>query len=219
MKIFNITILLCFFTFLNAYAQLESKLEKALKPIIQDLENAGAEEELKQVVNKLERISQAESSDWLPTYHLGYAYLSMAMRSSGSDADGYLKKTQEQLDKLHETQPKNSEVLSLQAFKHIIYMVQDQGTRAREFVPKINEILKKAIDLDPNNPRAFLLSGQMMYNGALFFKTSTAEACTMIDRSLQLFADQNEDTIMPIWGKKFALESQEKCEEGQSLNE
>ena len=219
MKNLKITFLLCLFSFSALYAQTNSRLEKALLPIMADLEKAASAEDLKPVVNKLERISQAEAAEWIPTYHLGYAYLNMAMMSKGSEVDRYLNLTQQQLDKLAKMEAENSEIVSLQAFKHIIYMVQDQGSRAREYSPKITEMLKKAVALDPENPRAMLLSGQMMYNSALFFKTSTAEACGMIQRALQLYDNQEENTLKPSWGKEMALEYGQKCEEGQASND
>lgn len=219
MKTLKITIILCLFSLSALYAQTDNRLEKALKPAIADLEKAEKAADLMPIVNKLERISQAEAAEWLPTYYLGYAYLTMAMKSGGKESAQYLEMSQKQLDKLMEMQPNNSEVVALQGFKHMIYMAQDPASRGQEYAPKTIATFQKAIALDPANPRANLLMAQMQYGTAEFFKTSTAEACGMIQKSLELFENQEKDTIAPSWGKEMALYYVNKCEEGQAKKE
>ena len=58
-----------------------------------------------------------------------------------------------------------------------------------------------------------------MYGTAEFFKTSTAEACGLIQSTLPLFDSQEKDTIEPTWGKEMAMYYLSKCEEGQAKKE
>ena len=219
MKTLKITFLLFLLCLTGLYAQTNQRLEKALGAAIGDLHKAETAADLKPVINKLERISQAEAAEWLPTYYLAYAYLQMAMKSAGSEAAQYLDLTQHQLDKLEKLQPNNSEVVALQGFKHMIYMAQDAASRGQEYAPKTIATFQKALALDPANPRAHLLLAQMQYGTAEFFGTSTAEACEMVEKSLELFGQQEEETIEPNWGKEMALFYINKCEEGQAKTE
>lgn len=208
------TLFFCLFT-LSLLAQ-NSRFEQALQSSISELRTAESVPELQQVANKLERISQAEEGEWLPNYYLAYAYLQMAAKSKEKEATRFLELSQQQLDKLQETAPQNSEVLALQGYKHMIYVAADPANRGAAYTPRTMEAFQRAIGLDANNPRAYLLMGQMQYGVANFFGSPTTEACQLIQRANQLFEEEEESALLPRWGKEAAVASSRMCEGGQA---
>lgn len=209
------TLLILFFC-TTLFAQSPGRYEKALQATIVQLKAAENLQELQQLTNTLERISQTEKGEWLPAYYLGYAYLQMAEKSSGKEADRYLSISQQQLDRLQELAPKNSEVLTLQGYKHMLYVAADPANRGKDYSPRTMEAFQKALALDPNNPRAYLLMGQMQYGVARFFGSGTEEACGLIQRAGQLFEQETEEKLLPRWGKEAAMAGSRMCEGGQA---
>lgn len=203
----------------HVFAQSENRYEKALQTSITALYEAKDVEALQQVANKLERISQAETNEWLPSYYLAYAYLQMAAKSTSGNNERYLELSQQQLDKLQQMEPANSEVLSLQGYKHMLYLAADPANRGADYTPRTMEAFQRAIALDPNNPRAYLLMGQMQYGTASFFGSSTHEACQMLQRGIQLIEQEEDDDLLPRWGKKMAAASARMCAQGQATAE
>lgn len=203
----------------NVFAQTESRYEKALQAAIEELNAVKDLQTLQQLANKLERISQAETAEWLPDYYLGYTYLQMAGRSKDKEAARYLELSQQLLDRLQKKEPANSEVLTLQGYKHMLYVAADPANRGAEYTPRTMEAFQRAIALDSGNPRAYLLMGRMQYGVANFFGSSTDDACQMIQRAMQLFEQEEEDALQPRWGKEMAAASARMCAEGQAKKE
>lgn len=218
----SINILSLLFTCLlssTVFAQNTGRYEKAMASAITELHAAKELEQLQQVANKLERISQAEQGEWLPGYYLGYTYLQMAAKSNSGSNDRYLEMSQQQLDKLLEKEPANSEVFALQGYKHMLYVAADPANRGADYTPRTMEAFQRAIALDPNNPRAFLLMGQMQYGVANFFGSSTEEACQLMQRGIQLIEQEKEDSLLPRWGKGMAEASARMCAKGEAKAE
>lgn len=210
-----LTLLSCIFC-TTLFAQSPGRLEKALQASVFQLQAAENLQDLQQVANSLERISQTEKEEWLPAYYLGYAYLQMAEKSSPKEAERYLALSQQQLDRLQELAPENSEVLTLQGYKHMLYVAADPANRGADYTPRTMEAFQWAISLDPNNPRAFLLMGQMQFGVARFFGSGTEEACGLLQRVGQLFEQEKEENLLPRWGKEAAVAGMRMCEGGQA---
>lgn len=211
------TLFFCFFT-LSLSAQ-NNGFEQALQASISELYAAESVPELQQVANKLQRISQAEEEEWLPMYYLTYAYLQMGAQSKEKEAARFLELSQQQLDKLQEIAPQNSEVLTLQGYKHMLYVAADPANRGQAYTPRTMEAFQRAIGLDANNPRAHLLMGQMQYGVANFFGSSTSGACQQIQRANQLFEQEEESALLPRWGKEAAVAGSRMCTGGQAKKE
>jgi cytochrome c-type biogenesis protein CcmH/NrfG len=212
------TLFICFFS-TTLFAQTQNRYEKALQTSLTEINTAESLHELQQVANKLERISQAEAGEWLPAYYLGYIYLQMATKSNQKEAARYLDLSQQQLDRLQEIAPENSEVLTLQGYKHMLYVAADPANRGADYTPRTMEAFQRAIALDPNNPRAYLLMGQMQFGVAKFFGSSTKEACGLIQRASQLINQESEDMLLPRWGKETAAAGSRMCEAAQAKKE
>ena len=201
---------------ISLFAQSHTRYENAMKQAVSTLHEADSIEDLQQVANQLERIAQAEPEEWLPAYYLGYAYIGMAIKSGGSRGTKYLELAQQHIDKLMKMQPQNSEVHTLQGYKHMIYVSADPANRGAEYTPKTMGALQEAIALNTENPRPYLLMGQMQYGVANFFGSSTEEACGLVQKALALYEKEIKKGLEPVWGGGSALYFASLCSGSQT---
>ena len=189
--------------------------EKAMQQALGQLAQAGSPEAFGNVGNQFERIARAENSEWLPWYYAAYAYITQAAMSQGKEQkDQYLDKAQEFLDQADVLQPEESEVVALQGYWYMIRVSADPGNRGPEMAPKATQILAQAVQMNPDNPRALLLLGQMEYGTAQFFNSDTAKACGLISQSWEkLEQDQPDSPLHPSWGKEMAEAMRGACEQ------
>ncbi len=187
--------------------------EKAMQQAISQLEEAASPETYQAAANQFQRIAQVEQDEWLPLYYASYAYIIQAARSGGAEQkDQSLDQAQALLDKAKLINPAESELVTLQGYLHMIRVTVDPASRGPELAGKATQTLAQAVQMNPDNPRAFLLLGQMQYGTAQFFKSDTSEACGLIGQAVAKFKQMDsQDTLMPHWGEATAQAAQQRC--------
>ncbi|MEO1053634.1 MAG: hypothetical protein AAFX87_23565 [Bacteroidota bacterium] len=198
--------LICSVSFAN------DKYEKAMLASIDKVYKAGTVEEYKNVINELERIGNAEKDKWEPHYYASFAYTKLASNSKLDDRDNYLDQAQEQLKKAMNLSKDNVELVALQGFIHTLRITVDPPTRGQLYSGLSIQEFQKARQLDPENPRALFLLGQVLYGTAQFMGTDTKDACALIAKSVQQFDQYNADNpLAPKWGKSSAQAAYQQC--------
>lgn len=179
------------------------------------IDSAKTEADFTKVISVLERIASAETSEWHPTYYIAYSYLNIAFRQSEmAQRDAKLDIAQTWIDKALAIAPNHSEVLTLQGYILMMKVSVDPAARGQQLVGKTMQFFSQAMAIDPQNPRALYLMGQMSFGTAQFFGTDTSEACGLISQSIALFETPTEgsNALAPKWGKNQAIGMQKKCE-------
>lgn len=163
--------------------------------------------------NAFERIAAAEKTKWEPYYYAAYNYVMMANEETvGTKKDAYLDLATKDLDKAKAIKVDDSEITALEGFVHMIRVTVDPATRGQEYSGKAFGSFGKAVKLNPENPRALVLMGQMQYGTAQFFNSPTTEACATIEKSLQKFETFKADNVLaPMWGKPYAESLKSNC--------
>lgn len=164
--------------------------------------------------NKFDRIGQAESDQWEPYYYSSLSHVFKAFKIEDLPTkDKALDQALVALGKASTLSENNSEIIALQGFINMIKIGVDPGTRGQTLSPKIMADFGKAMELNPNNPRANLFMGQMLFGTAQFFGTGVDDACALVDKSIILFENEkSESTIAPSWGLYSAKQYKEQCE-------
>ncbi|MEP3390757.1 MAG: hypothetical protein ABJO02_21360 [Reichenbachiella sp.] len=198
-------------TLANAQDKKYLKTMESSIPAIFQAENTDA---LDATANKFDRIGQAESDQWEPYYYSSLSYVFKAFKIDDLQAkDQVLDQALVALGKAATLSENNSEIIALQGFINMIKIGVDPGTRGQTLSPKIMADFSKALKLDPNNPRANLFMGQMLFGTAQFFGTGVGDACALVDKSLALFeSEKPESTIAPSWGLYSANQYKQQCE-------
>lgn len=186
--------------FTNNLLTAQNAWEAPLQAQITAADKIKTAKELKIITAAVERIALSNSTEWLPAYHAAY-FNSQLLWRFGKEA---CNNCMDQMDKFLETAEKannNSEVLALRAN---YYQAKLQGSpmMAPYYGPKAGNILKVALNEDPNNPRANLLMGQNLFHTPEMFGGGVEKAKPYLEKASKLFAVSNTTpTILPNWGK------------------
>jgi hypothetical protein len=189
--------------FVNSGFVIDDKFEKAMKKNIELLYQAKSVDEYQPVVNSFERIGEAEKKFWEPYYYAGFGYIMMATKTQeGTKKDSCLDLAIAAVDKGKAIAPAESELVALEGFVHMIRVSVDPPSRGPQYAGLSMQSLNKAVAMNPENPRAYALLGQMQFGTAQFFGSEPTEACASLRKAMEKFANYTtENTLAPVWGK------------------
>jgi cytochrome c-type biogenesis protein CcmH/NrfG len=211
MKILSIILLL--FTTVPPAFQSPSGYLEIMQENIQALFAAETTAHYQSVVNTFTRIAQAEKEEWHPLYYATFGYIMMTTRAeSTTDKDNYLDQAQEMLKKATERKPDESELVALEGFIHMMRITVDPATRGQQYSAMAMQAFHKAVQLNPENPRALYLLAQMEMGTARFFGTDTTAACDKLDQAIALFESfEPAHPLDPVWGLESAKAARQAC--------
>lgn len=195
-----LTILILFFT-LSIHAQ-EDRYVAAMKKGLSQLSEIESIEDMTAVVNHFERVAQAESAEWLPGYYAAYTLSMQSFRTeNGEEKDELLDKAQEWIDNILEMEPEESEILVMQAMIYQARIQVDFMARGAEMSMLQAAALAEAEELNPANPRVFLLRGQNTYYTPEFFGGGAEAARPILETAREKFdAYESDNELAPAWG-------------------
>ena len=192
--------------------------EAYLAAMQQGLTQLGAVETIEDytaVANHFARIAEAEPAEWLPAYYVGYAYTMQSfMVKKDKEKDAVLDIAQEWLDKASAINPEESEILVLQAMLYQGRIQVDMMRRGAEFSMLQASVLAEAEELNPDNPRIFLMRGQNTYYTPAFFGGGKEAAQADLETAASKFETYEAPSeIWPSWGAERAAWFMEKYAE------
>lgn len=191
----------------------DDKYTETMQKNINIVYTASAPADLQNAVNTLERIGAAEKSKWEPFYYASFGYVMMANKEAdGAKKDTYLDQAAAALAKAQTLRPNDSEIVAMEGFIQMIRINVDPASRGQQYSGLATQNFRKAISLNPENPRALALLSQMQFGMAAFFGSPTTEACATNNQALEKFeAFKPTDALAPRWGKGMAESMKEKC--------
>jgi hypothetical protein len=194
-----------------AYAN--DKYTETMQKNIEAVYNGQSIPEIQYAVNTFERIGETEKTKWEPFYYASFGYVMMATREKDATVkDTYLDLALKAIEKAKTIQSNESEIIALEGFVHMIRVTVDPASRGQQYSGMAFQTFGKAVELNPENPRALALLAQMQYGTAQFFGSATTEACGTVAKALEKFDSFKSDNVLaPVWGKKMAEEMKGKC--------
>jgi hypothetical protein len=198
----QITLLLIAFVFDVASAN-DARYEEAMAKNIEVVYNAKTTDELQQAVNQLDRVGSAEKTKWEPFYYAAFGYIMMANQSSeAAKKDAYLDQAIVELEKASSIRSDESEIVTLEGFVSLIRVTVNPAARGQQYTGLAGQSFRKALTLNPQNPRALALLAQMQFGTAKFFNAPFDEACGTTRRALEKFSSyRSANAFAPAWGK------------------
>lgn len=200
--------------FLSTTVLANGPFEKAMGANVPLIFSTNTPDGLMPVINKLNRIGAAEKDRWEPYYYIAFGYMRMSqMQQDAAVKDKYLDLALKSIDQAETILPNDSELEAMRGFLIMIQLTVDPGTRGMTHSPLAVASFQKAIALNPENPRAHYLLGQMQYGTAQFMGGDTSEACASVAKALELFDQEEakENPFAPTWGKQEALGMQQQA--------
>ncbi|MEO0340347.1 MAG: hypothetical protein AAF242_14195 [Bacteroidota bacterium] len=193
-------------SFIQAQGQYEAGMGKAFE--------LWGEGKHKEALALFERISNAETSKWIPTYYAANLLVSTAFGIEDKDARiAQLEKAKETLEQAHLRSPENSEIVSLEGLLYMGYVAMDPPTYAMEYGPKIAQLLQKAVALNPDNPRAHANMIEYEMGTAQFFGQDLKPFCERMAALIPKFENQElSEPFAPSYGLDRAKALSKDCQ-------
>jgi hypothetical protein len=191
-----ITLALFICSFASAQTQYEQGMTKAL--------GLWEEGKIAESTALFERIAAVEKETWLPNYYIALMNSTGAIGMKDKDKmTAMVEKAQNALDIELVKSPKNPELLIVQGLIHTVWLVYDPITNGQKLSPIIMGLYKKALVIEPENPRAILEKAEFEIGGAKFWGKDTKPMCDELRRSIPLFENQKQETkFSPKWGRE-----------------
>lgn len=207
------TIILVFTCIASVAFASDDKYTEQMTKNIATVYKAQTNEEFQSAINVFERIGIAEKTKWEPFYYAAFGYVMQATREQdGAKKDQFLDLASTALDKAKKINEKESEIVALQGFVHMIRVTVDPASRGQKYSSLAFQSYSQAIELNPENPRALVFMAQMQYGTAQFFKSSTDEACATLAKAIEKFATFTPShPLAPQWGRGTAEGMKEQC--------
>lgn len=201
------------------YAQNQKYIQN-MKTQIAILDTAKSEPFLLKNINTFDRIASAEPQEWLPIYYSSLAESKLAMTYMETDkekADKHLTHALSTLERAAALSADNSEIITLNAMLIGMQIGIDPMVRGQKMGMQAAMLTSQALTLNPENPRAIALKGQMLMFTPPQFGGDPVKGKELLNKALEKIATfQPESELHPTWGKEMIqsfLSMVEKFEE------
>lgn len=192
---------------LTAFAQ--SQYEKVMTEKIAKIEACKTPEDFNALANDFQRIADKEKGKWQPSYYAAFSHIQkgrVLMRENKmSELDAVADQAQKFVDQAEEADKNNSEIYLLQKMIYSLKMMVNPMERYMTFGTKADETLKKAEQLNPQNPRVTLIKAEDVYFTPEQFGGSKKKGMELFQSALEKFNSFKPKTSLdPNWGKSEA---------------
>ena len=171
--------------------------------------------------NKLGLISKKYTDEWAAHYYNAYAKTSLSyMEKDEAKRDAYLDEAERERDEaVSLLKNENDETFVLAAMIANARMAVKPQARWQKYGPLFEENLKKAKEINENNPRIYYLIGTSKYFTPKAFGGGKKVAQPYFEKAGGLFdKEASEDITKPYWGKRanyYFYSESKKEEEGE----
>lgn len=205
-------VLLLFIT-TSSFAQENKKFEKAMEKNLTLLKDAKTGDDYTNAANAFERIAKAETKEWLPSYYEAFALILSANDvSDAAKKDAVLDKAMEVAKAAEAISPDNSEIVTLQSWITSMKISVDPMNRGQKLGMEASVLTSRAIELDPENPRPYLLQGTGLFYTPEQFGGGKDKAQKVLEKAVEKFNSfKPKNKLMPNWGKERAMSLLEEC--------
>jgi tetratricopeptide (TPR) repeat protein len=166
------------------------------------LKTAVSEKDFQDLADNFERIAETEIDKWHPLYYVALCYINLSfVGKEMGKKDTDLDKAQKFIDKALEIYPEESELWVLQGLLYQGRIQIDPMKRGKDFSIKANQALKKAKEFNPENPRAYYLSGLNILHTPKAIGGGSEAACPLFKQANEKFSKYlPENLLSPSWG-------------------
>jgi len=211
-SIYSIGLFLLAFSMNSTAQTINLKFQQAIGKGQELLKTAQGAPDFVKSANYFERVAQVETQEWLPTYYAAYSNLIAGLTSTDNAAkDQYWDKALAEVEQAQGVSKDNSELYALKGY--LEYMKLSIDPRARlSYMSASAESLGKAKELDPENPRVYLIMGQNTFYTPEAFGGGKLKAKPVLETAAAKFAIfKPANELAPNWGAERVNELLAQC--------
>ena len=205
-------IILSFVLFNTSYAN-ENKYLQSMQKGFELLKEAKTSKDLLIVSEYFKKIESNDFSVWLPIYYSSYSTFFAGIYEDNKEIkDQLFDRALVDAEKILITNENGSEVYTLQAYIKLMKISVKPMPRAVSGTGKAMELIKKAIELNPENPRPYFVKGQnTFYTPSMFGGGPEKAKPFFLEAKTKYEKDANIGSLLPIWGKTRNNDLYNKC--------
>jgi hypothetical protein len=201
---------------LLSYSQ-DDAYTNAMNHAVSQLKTAEQSRAFEASASAFERISAAAPEEWLPAYYEAYCQImlaSQAMEQEQTDKiSAHLDKAQAAVDRAKAIAPESSEVAALQGYVYTGRIWESPMVNGARYSGICQESYAKAIELDPENPRAHHLMGMQIFFTPKFFGGGAEKALPYLQKAAERYERfEPASELHPTWGAYFNRNLLERAE-------
>lgn len=203
------------FVWSNSFSQ-DDKYMKAMKENMILMDSAKSADDWLQIANTMERIAGKESEKWLPYYYASLSFMLTGMMSENKkDQEAYYEKALEKILACEAIEGiDSSEVMIMKAQIWQMQISLKPMKLGRTLGPLSGQTIEEAIQINPDNPRGYLLRGQIAFYTPEAFGGDKVKACEDFNLAKEKFESFEAETeISPKWGFEINEDMLKMCEE------
>lgn len=189
----------------NCYGGNSSKtptFDELLGKTIQKVQTAPTSENLLNCVSELKRINAIYPDNWLAYYYGALYELQYSLLNLSSDTNTLLTEAKETVEQLKKNKNANaSEVYTLEGYLYYTLIAKDPAKNGSVYYKNVFESYQKALNFNPNNPRARLLLLTFKQNMGQFLGEQPENMCQELNTIKKLFENEPVQTLEPRWGR------------------
>ena len=155
------------------------------------------------MANKMERIAAAELNEWTPQYWSAYCLINETFNlKDAGEKDLLLEKAETFLKKAEALSPNNDEIEVLKAQYAMAKLSIDPMSRFQKYGADFQTALKRAEEINPENPRVSYVMGTNIFYTPEGFGGGQAKAKPYFEKALFKFTNfKSASAYSPNWGK------------------
>lgn len=151
--------------------------------------------------SQFKSLAQTEPNRWEASYYMAYCKVMQAFMEKGEKIDAILDEAEPVIAALEKTNPNESEFLVLEAMLNQARIGASPMARGMKYSQIYNQLLDKAIAMNAENPRAYLIKGLGVLNMPAMFGGGASNAKPLFEKAKEKFAAfKAPSSIYPSWG-------------------
>lgn len=191
----------------------DAKYMTAMEKAVAMLDTATVSSTFQSAGNSFVKIGDANPGEWLPPYYQSYCYVMIGTQEKEkSKQDEYYDKAEQLAMHADSISPDNSEICVLRSFVNSMKISVDSINRGQILGMQSVMLNEKAIMIDSDNPRAYLMKGSGLMLASPLYGGGKDKAIPVLEMSVEKFRTvKPENKIVPHWGKARAVSMLEQC--------
>ena len=199
--------------FISVFSFGSNNFDKEMKANLKQVRALSEKTDYKDLGNKFATIAKNNTERFEPLYYSAYCYILYSWKLQNvEEKTAILTLAKSQIDKANELKPNNDEVMVLEAFYNQAMIVVNPQQNAQLYSGKALTLLKKAQEINKNNPRAQFLLAQNVYYTPAQYGGGKQKALPLFKKAEKLYKTQKpENYLSPIWGQHTNSEMIKAC--------